>query len=67
MSKEETNMVLEYVKKCVNQKLEHLKQRLYIYESDMNLVFNEECRGCNDIVFNSIYRMIDDLKEDENA
>lgn len=65
MSKEETHIVMEYVKKCMNQKLEQLKQRIYIYESDINLACDdEECRGCNDNVFKSIYRMIDDLKED---
>lgn len=68
MSKEETHMVVEYVNKCVNQKLEQLKQRLYIYESDINLACDDEkCRGCNDNVFKSIYRMIDDIKEDEHA
>lgn len=65
MIKEETHVVVEYVKKCVNQTLEQLKQRLYIYESDINLAYDdEECRGCNDNVFKSIYRMIDDMKED---
>ena len=65
MSKEETNMVMNFVHKYVNQTLEQLKYRIHVYESDINLACDdEECRGCNDNVFKSIYRMIDDLKED---
>ena len=66
MSREEKlYLVMNYVKKHTNQTLEQLKYRLHVYEADINLACdNEECKGCNDNVFKSIYRFIDDLKED---
>lgn len=69
MRREETYMVMNYIHKHVNETLEQLKYRIRTYEIDSSAACCEDgdCKDCVDCTFKNIYRLIDDMKEDENA
>lgn len=69
MRREETYMVMNYVKKTINETLEQLKYRIRVYENDTSKAFcdDSDCKECSDCTFKNIYRLIDDMKEDTDA
>lgn len=69
MRKEESELVMKFVHKSINQTLEQLKYRIRTYEVDSSAACCDDgdCKDCVECTFKEIYRLIDDLKEDEHA